>query len=818
MSSRDDVDIESGNLFASENEANDGEMIQLNDVNEVPAPPVSMMNISATKEDYMKRGVGGPKSALVEHVDDNTGPDDFFPGAMAVGGDDESLSKTKKLASSGKGLTLTAGLSGLIELSPPGPEFHPGAVAVGGENDWSSDLARKLAASSAGQAQVPSTISAAELRSSTTVGGADKSPNDTLAVRATGLTAVLNAASELVPPASELHPSSVVTGVENKSQSKKSFDQEGPPAQANDTAVAASSSQVEESQIASPHGIGEQLNSIVSSVSSRWKSIGSSLGVGESTRGLHTIEATLVEEEVYEATLVREQEDLEMSSDRVRVTVSTNEPTPWWKRRSIWGGSLIIIVLAAALGTVLGTQLNSENDAHSDEPINDAPTALPGGNNETESTSNNSDNDAQGDKPSNATSPSLPEADVDGSGQDIITDKLSQRGPDVEGDAVEDWFGLTVALSADGGLLAVGADGQDGTSGCVTFFQWSATAFYWERLGLINGVEANERFGYSIDLSADGTIIAVGATDYDEGKGQVRVYHRNGNTFTQRGRNITGEAPSEFLGSAVSLSANGMRLAVGADHHTNTNGEWSGRVIVHEWKDDTSDWQELWQTFGEAYAEHLGRSVDLSADGSILAAGAPWGFGIDNTTWPGHVRVHKFDRATANWTEVGRIFGDSTDDYFGNSVSLSSDGKTVAIGAPYSDANGNNTGYVAVYSLNSNASWIKRGQINGEEAGGLMGYSVSLSANGKTVAMGSPYNDGRNVQVHNYDGSRWAISGQYLDGSSSWETASQGDAEDDRDDVDFDNFASALALSSNGKVLAIGAPEEENVRVFDIEL
>ena len=80
-------------------------------------------------------------------------------------------------------------------------------------------------------------------------------------------------------------------------------------------------------------------------------------------------------------------------------------------------------------------------------------------------------------------------------------------------------------------------------------------------------------------------------------------------------------------------------------------------------------------------------------------------------------------------------------DYSGMSVSLSDDGKTFAIGATGSSDNG--TGHVRIYHMNDpGSSWKQIGlDIDGQSAGDNSGWSVSLSADGRTVAIGSTKND-----------------------------------------------------------------------------
>ncbi len=80
---------------------------------------------------------------------------------------------------------------------------------------------------------------------------------------------------------------------------------------------------------------------------------------------------------------------------------------------------------------------------------------------------------------------------------------------------------------------------------------------------------------------------------------------------------------------------------------------------------------------GEAATDHSGHSVSLSSDGSIVAIGA-----IGNNSEVGHVRVYQNNSGT--WNQIGNdIDGEFPGDKFGWSVKLSSDGLTLAVGVPY---------------------------------------------------------------------------------------------------------------------------------------
>src|SRR6056300_198027 len=140
---------------------------------------------------------------------------------------------------------------------------------------------------------------------------------------------------------------------------------------------------------------------------------------------------------------------------------------------------------------------------------------------------------------------------------------------------------------------------------------------------------------------------------------------------------------------------------------------------------------------GEAAYDWLGYSISLSSDGSTVAIGAWKNDG--NGTDAGHVRVYKNINGT--WTQVGAdIDGEAAGDNSGSSVSLNSDGNIVAIGAEGNDGNGSNAGHVRIYK-NISGTWTQVGaDIDGEAAGDGSGFSVSLSSNGSTVAIGAHWN------------------------------------------------------------------------------
>ena len=97
---------------------------------------------------------------------------------------------------------------------------------------------------------------------------------------------------------------------------------------------------------------------------------------------------------------------------------------------------------------------------------------------------------------------------------------------------------------------------------------------------------------------------------------------------------------------------------------------------------------------------------------------------------------------TGSYTQLGvDIDAEAANDYSGNGVSLSSDGLRVAIGATGNDGNGNISGHTRIYEY-SGGSWSQLGaDIDGEAVEDQSGFSVSLSSDGSRVAIGAMYND-----------------------------------------------------------------------------
>ena len=382
----------------------------------------------------------------------------------------------------------------------------------------------------------------------------------------------------------------------------------------------------------------------------------------------------------------------------------------------------------------------------------------------------------------------------------------TQVGSDIDGEAAGDWSGYSVSMSSDGTRMAIGGHYNDGTgtdAGHVRVYDWDSGTSAWTQVGSdIDGEAGSDKSGCSVSISSNGTRVAIGAWGNDNGTGHVRVYSESGGTWTQVGSDIDGEAAYDYSGWSVSMSSDGTRVAIGAD------GEDPSAGHVRVYSESGGTWTKVGSNIdGEAADDRSGYSVSMSSDGTRVAIGATRNDGTGYNA--GHVRVYSESGGT--WTQVGSdIDGEAANDYCGWSVSMSSDGTRVAIGATRNDGTAGDAGHVRVYS-ESGGTWTKVGSdIDGEAASDQSGYSVSISSDGTRVAIGAIKNDGNgsdagHVRVYAESSGTWTQVGQDIDGEAAG-----------------DESGRSVSMSSDGTRVAIGASRNDgngsdagHVRVFD---
>jgi hypothetical protein len=172
------------------------------------------------------------------------------------------------------------------------------------------------------------------------------------------------------------------------------------------------------------------------------------------------------------------------------------------------------------------------------------------------------------------------------------------------------------------------------------------------------------------------------------------------------------------------------------------------------------------------------------------------------------VKAYDLTGLNPTWMPLGqRVYGEASADQSGYSVSMSTNGMRMAIGAPYNDGDGSNSGHVRVYEL-KNGFWEQMGaDINGIGVTGQFGFSVSMNGNGTVIAVGSPIitSSSGNVKMYQWNGTSWTQMGSTINGEATG-----------------DQSGYSVSMSIDGERVAIGAPFNDgtggnagHVRVYE---
>ena len=363
-----------------------------------------------------------------------------------------------------------------------------------------------------------------------------------------------------------------------------------------------------------------------------------------------------------------------------------------------------------------------------------------------------------------------------------------KKGNDINGAAADNLSGSAVSINGDGTTVLIGSPGNGVVAsyeGSGRVFLWNGTT--WQQMGAaIFGEYPIDQFGYSVSINEAGTIIALGAIGNSGNgmySGHVRVYEWDGIAWIQLGADIDGSEPGEGSGH-VSLNAAGNIIAIGAPH-SDGNGVSSGQVRVYEWS--SGNWIQKGNDMeGEATEDISGQCVSLNNTGDVVAIGAPWNDG--NGFMAGHVRIYEWNGSA--WIQKGNdIDGEDPGDGTGFSVSLSGNGNTVAIGDPGNSDAASYAGQARIFDFNG-TDWVQKGgDIYGYAANDYSGSSISLSDGGDTVAIGAWEDSGWPigfVHIFSWNGSSWIQVGNKITANCC-------------------GVASSIGLNNRGNVVAIGA-------------
>lgn len=354
-----------------------------------------------------------------------------------------------------------------------------------------------------------------------------------------------------------------------------------------------------------------------------------------------------------------------------------------------------------------------------------------------------------------------------------------------------DQFGTAVELSADGSRLAVSslfADEEVDNSGSVKIFE--EIDGQWVQLGqTISGFGSDDYFGYMLSFNDAGDVLAIGIRRANEGNyGAVAIYEFNGTIWVSKGSVVNGiEESEEFSAFLLEMNGAGDTWVAGAwlydGSQTNT-----GRVACYHWQDD--DWVQKGQDLiGETESEYYGVYGGMDGSGDIIAFGRLF----DDFAGEDAGAVDVMEWNGQEWVQKGStLYGENEDDNFGV-ARISANGNRLSVGARYNDDGANNAGHVRTFEWDG-SDWVKIGEdLDGQQS--LENFRwTRLNHDGTVLAVAAPFcnlfdiDEGR-VQMYQWqDG--WVEMGEQIQG-----------------EIADGYFGGSISLSQSGYRIASSASE-----------
>ena len=310
--------------------------------------------------------------------------------------------------------------------------------------------------------------------------------------------------------------------------------------------------------------------------------------------------------------------------------------------------------------------------------------------------------------------------------------------------------------------------------------------------GPSNGYYIGEKLAISNDGNIVATIaqIANNTAENETRNGACHIYQIVNGVYTQLGQVLYGDDSGDEL-QRVSLSSDGLTVAVGS-FQNNSN---TGNVRVYRYNQNTSLWVLLGdEIVGESVGDQFGSSISLSSDGNIIIIGA--NKADPNGISSGHARVFQY---STGWVQLGgTIEGPSADDNAGECVDINGAGNRIIVGMPFIDINGtDNVGTGKIYDL-VNGQWVFNAQLDGTVFNTRLGLTVKMSEDGNTIAISSEEAESQKgyAEVYrNTNGVNWVQLGQRIVGQYTGDLMTK---------------QNSMSLSKDGNTIALASFRNDN--------
>ena len=339
------------------------------------------------------------------------------------------------------------------------------------------------------------------------------------------------------------------------------------------------------------------------------------------------------------------------------------------------------------------------------------------------------------------------------------TAKLTASDPEAN-----DYFGYSVDISGDN--IIIGAYNKYFQQGAAYRFEKPASgwtnATETEKI-LEPNANMSKRFGSSVSISGDYMIIGAKNSISNGIVGALYVYQNTSGTWSQTAK-LTPSAVEDYAEFAISASISGDNIVVGA-YKDGPAGQSAGSVF--HYTKPTTGWTNMKETeislpYGDYSNENDGYGNSIAIDGNYAVVGASY----ENKERGGAYVLYYNGTEWITQAKLTASDG-ATNDEFGCSVAI--DGDNIVIGA-YEDGNYIGAAYVFTKPAGGWADATEDFKLSQNLTSSRFGISVDILGDNIFIgAEGYQTNKGC-VYVYSYSSGTWTL--------SSTLTASDGAAND----------------------------------------
>ena len=363
-----------------------------------------------------------------------------------------------------------------------------------------------------------------------------------------------------------------------------------------------------------------------------------------------------------------------------------------------------------------------------------------------------------------------------------------------------DKFSHSVAISSDGSTAIVGAMSEDtggAERGAAYIFTRSGTSWSQQAKVQASAAVNYAQFGISVDISNDGNSVIIGAIYQASNKGAAYIFTRSGTTWSQQAELTASDGASvDQLGWNVSISGDGNTAIAGA-RRQDTGGSDTGAAYIFTKSGTTWSQEAKIQATAKTAGDEFGYTVSLSDNGNTALVTAPF----EDTQYADTGCAYIFTRSGTTWSQQALIQSDDNAAYgsFGYASAISGDGDTAIVGYQKESTSGSDSGSAYIFTR-SGTSWSQEAEIQSSDiqSGDYYGWSVSISNSGNVAAVGAVTED----TTASNAGSVYIFSRS----GTSWTQENKIQASDAASE---DQFGHSVSISNDGETLIAGAINED---------